>query len=219
MSVDDIAKLKRFVQREHGEILFARAVVLYEGETEEGALPLFATHHWSVSAHTHGVSLVSCGGAGNFRHFVRGLDALGIPWVIFADGDAAGEGEVATAGDAIGRALDRASVEVIMLPPGLDFEEYLVRSGCRGAVERAIEAVEGPGFLTHQRSLLHGQKARGEIVRDYESAGWEDRLAIDLCRAKKTSYGREIAADICGGGTLPPEVDRLLSRLDDILGI
>lgn len=216
---DDVDKLERFIQREHGDILFARAVVLYEGETEEGALPVFAAERWKVSASAHGVSLVSCGGATNFKHFVRGLDALGIPWMIFADGDATGETAVTVAGTAIGRALDRASPQIFMLPPGLDFEAHLVKNGFRESVERAIESVEGPEFIEQQRELLHGQGLHGGGVRDYETSGWEERLAIDLCRNKKTSYGRAIAVNICHSGVTPPEVDQLLNHLDELLGL
>jgi putative ATP-dependent endonuclease of OLD family len=217
LTPDDVAKLKRFIQREHGEILFSRAVVLYEGETEEGALPFFALNHWGVSAHTHGISLVSCGGAGNFKHFARALDALRIPWLIFVDGDTPGKDGVAAAGTAIRRPLTRTSDEIVMLPDGLDFEEYLVVNGYRESVERAIEAVEGDGYIAHQRTLLNGQRMRRDGIRDYDSPGWEERLAIDLCRAKKTSYGRAIAEDICETGARPPDVDRLLHLLDRIL--
>ena len=39
---DALAKARRFVQKNNGEVLFARCVVLYEGDTEDGSLPTFA---------------------------------------------------------------------------------------------------------------------------------------------------------------------------------
>jgi putative ATP-dependent endonuclease of the OLD family len=219
LAPEDMANLRRFVQREHGDILFARAVVLYEGETEEGALPVFALDHWKVSAQAYGVSLVACSGAGNFKHFVRGAEAFGIPWLLFADGDESGAKEVTAAGQAIDRVLDRTSPEVVMLPDGVDFEAYLVMAGCRASIERAIETVEGAGFLEGQRQHLHSQLGPGGVPRDYHSAGWEDRLVLDLCRRRKSSYGRAIAGYVCETGSVPPEVARLFQQVDRTLDL
>ncbi|TGN99818.1 hypothetical protein PN36_33250 [Candidatus Thiomargarita nelsonii] len=39
-------KIRRQVLNTRGELLFARALVLFEGETEEQALPIFANAYW-----------------------------------------------------------------------------------------------------------------------------------------------------------------------------
>jgi len=46
LTPEDQRKLKREVLNTRGELLFARTVVLFEGETEEQALPIFAEKYW-----------------------------------------------------------------------------------------------------------------------------------------------------------------------------
>lgn len=73
-------------------LLFARAVVLLEGETELGALP-----RWFENCRAAGtnmrptdrdIAFYSVGGDRNFRTLIRVLDSLAIPWVLICDGAA-----------------------------------------------------------------------------------------------------------------------------------
>jgi hypothetical protein len=72
-------------------LLFARAVVLCEGQTEIGALP-----RWWRNARTGGlpdpgaasIAFTSVYGHSGYGRYIRFLDAYAIPWVIIADGPA-----------------------------------------------------------------------------------------------------------------------------------
>eukprot|EP00952_Eustigmatos_sp_NYUAD-ZCMA_P010163 41837-Eustigmatos_ZCMA.PRE.1 len=66
LSPDDIRKLERTVIASRGDLLFARAVILFEGETEEQAFPLWAQAYWGASAHELGFSFVGVGGTDYF---------------------------------------------------------------------------------------------------------------------------------------------------------
>jgi putative ATP-dependent endonuclease of OLD family len=70
-----------------GDFLFARSVILVEGQSEEGAFPEFA-RHVNIDLDKQGVSVVGVGGA-TFRPYLRLLapDALNIPYVIVCDND------------------------------------------------------------------------------------------------------------------------------------
>jgi putative ATP-dependent endonuclease of OLD family len=212
-----LAQLRRFVQRRHGEILFARVVGLFEGDTEDAALPIFARVHWPSGPDSVGVSLVNVGGAGNYKHVLRLIEALRIPWVVLSDGDQAGVDGVAAAGKALGRILDETSPEVVMLPKGNDFEAQILAEGFRPHAERAIANFFGAAALADYRAKNHGQKGHGGTLRDYQSAGWEDRLVADFMDRHKGTYGAALADEIVSANKMPSHVVTFLSKIDTIL--
>jgi energy-coupling factor transporter ATP-binding protein EcfA2 len=73
-------------------LLFARGVVLVEGETELGALPLwFRSCSAQMGCKPPGeldLGLWSVGGDRNFQTYMAALNALAIPWVLICDGAA-----------------------------------------------------------------------------------------------------------------------------------
>jgi len=222
-SPEELEKIRRFIQQRHGEILFARIAVLVEGDAEEAALPVFAQHYWKVrSIHDHGISVVNAGGAPNYQNFLFSLEKLGIPWLVLSDGDPGGREGLAAAGKAINKTLGPASPEVVMLPSGAAFEEYLLSEGFRTQIESAIHSSCGADALAEYR-LLHGKpykKKKG--LRDYQSPGWEDRLVLDFMLANKALLGGPIAQAICSemgpqGTQIPSKILELFQRVDKIL--
>jgi putative ATP-dependent endonuclease of OLD family len=213
----ELVNVRRFVQRNNGEILFARAVVVIEGDTEDFALPVFARHHWGKDHSLLGLSFAHTDGAGNGKHVVRILEGLGVPWVLLADGDQEG----ADAINAISQALDRplTADEVVQLPGGAGFDEYLIDAGYRGPIETAIGEHYGVDELTNCKAKWNGQLAKGGAKRDYQSAGWEDRLVKDFCRANKGTIGEILAAAIIRDAAnhrlppLPPMVCEVFNKV------
>jgi putative ATP-dependent endonuclease of OLD family len=215
---EQLAHLRRFVQQRHGEVLFARVVGLFEGDTEDAAFPVLAGSHWTGGPDSLGVSLINVGGAGNYKHITTALTALSIPWVVFSDGDPEAKKGLAAAGKAIGRTLDETSAEVVMLPHGHDFEAYVLAEGLRALVESAIGQFFGPTALADYKQKNHGQGVKGGGVRDYASAGWEERLVHDFMDRHKGTYGAALAEEIVASGKLPKRVKDYFQRLDAILG-
>lgn len=217
-----LEKVRRLVIRRDGDLLFARLVILVEGEAEEASLPVFADALWGESPDRRGVSVINVSGAPNFPNFVPILEQLGLPWMILADGDAAGRKGVADAGTALGRSLDHASDEVVMLPQegaGQDFEAFLLGEGFRPELETALGTVLGATGVQDARTSLHGQLRKGGTVRDYQSPGWEERLVHDLLDAHKAAYGRPFAEACCPESPpaalkLPTRYRQLLNRAD-----
>jgi putative ATP-dependent endonuclease of OLD family len=84
----DRRRLQREVLHSRGEILFSKALVLCEGETEEQALPLLFKKYFDSEPFEMGISFVGIGGSGKkylpFFTFGRDFD---IPLFIFSDGD------------------------------------------------------------------------------------------------------------------------------------
>jgi putative ATP-dependent endonuclease of OLD family len=216
---EQLAHLRRFVQQRHGEILFAKVVGLFEGDTEDSAIPLLARAHWPEGPDALGISLVNVGGSGNYKHIVSALSAFSIPWIVFSDGDTAAKDGLAAAGKAIGRALDDTSVEVVMLPGGQDFEAYLLSQGYRSEVEKAIERFFGPTALEDFKLQNEGTKLpKNAGTRDYKSPGWEERLAHNFMDRHKGTYGAALAEEIASSGRLPVRVKDFFDRIDVLLG-
>jgi predicted ATP-dependent endonuclease of OLD family len=84
----DLEKVNRYLEESKSDMLFARSVVLVEGQSELYAIPQFA-RRLSIDLDGHGVSVVATGSKSLFRvyHFI--LERFGIPHVILVDGDGA----------------------------------------------------------------------------------------------------------------------------------
>ncbi|ELF10559.1 ATP-dependent nuclease [Escherichia coli] len=96
-TTNDIEDLERYLDVTRAEMLFARGVILVEGDAERFLIPAFAKN-MEVSLDEHGVSVCSVAGT-NFLPYVKLLCALGIPFSVITDYD-----EV----DSIPRAYNRA---------------------------------------------------------------------------------------------------------------
>lgn len=82
----ELTKIHRYLLEERSDMLFARAVLLVEGQSELYALPGF-TRLLGMDIDKRGISIVYTGGKGNFEVYHRILSAFGIPHVILGDGD------------------------------------------------------------------------------------------------------------------------------------
>jgi putative ATP-dependent endonuclease of the OLD family len=187
----ELVHVRRFVQRNNGEVLFARVVIVFEGETEDFALPIFAKHFWKKEHGLLGVSFAHTDGAGNGKHVVRILEALRVPWILLADGDQKGSEGVASIEGAINRKI--LATEMVQLPKDCGFESYLVQAGYRVPMESAIADHFGKNELTACRVKWAKQRGPKGVKRDYSSVGWEDRLVSDFCTSKKGTIGEALA--------------------------
>ncbi len=86
LDAEVVAKVQRYLQEDRSDMLFARAVVLVEGQAEYFALPAFA-RTLGLPLDAAGVSVVFVNGIGNFGAYHALLDTLGIPHVVMMDGD------------------------------------------------------------------------------------------------------------------------------------
>ena len=85
LSEDDAADLERYLDVTRAEILFARGVILVEGDAERFLVPSFATALGKPLDHL-GISVCSVAGT-NFTPYVKLLTALGIPFAVITDWD------------------------------------------------------------------------------------------------------------------------------------
>jgi putative ATP-dependent endonuclease of OLD family len=84
-SDDEIADLARYLDVTRAELLFARGVLLVEGDAERFLVPAFA-ENLGVSLDKLGVSVCSVGGT-NFAPYAKLLTGLKIPFAVITDWD------------------------------------------------------------------------------------------------------------------------------------
>ena len=187
---DSIHKINRQVLNTRGELLFARCVVLFEGETEEQALPQFAHNYWGRHPNEVGVTFVAVGGAGSYLPFLRLVSRFKIPWVIFSDGEPDPVKKLDKALAKAGLAESKDNENCIVLPDGKNFEQYVLSDDTLEAIqtmiaELAIEAgkITDLTAVAGVRDTWH-RKSKEEILKCLKSG--------------KTKFGAKIANAING---------------------
>jgi putative ATP-dependent endonuclease of the OLD family len=208
LTPEDERKIRREVMNTRGELLFARAVVLFEGETEEQALPILARAHWQAEPFALGVVFLGVGGDGNYLPFLRVAESMAVPWFIFSDGEDAAIAAVERALGGLGLSLP--DPRVVVLPDGCNIERYLVDEGYQEEIKRAVIECESPSFANDQH-----RKAR-----EREVSGWSDQALLDYMKASKTKLSPHWARAIASrrdAQRLPAAVRELLERIDSVL--
>lgn len=223
LGADDVRKLQNTVIDTRGDILFSRGLVLFEGQTEEQSLPVFASTYWGATIHELGFCFVRVNGTDYFP-FIWLAKALRIPWYVFSDGEPQPVKEL---NDALKRAGEQEAskcANVVVLPDGNGFEAQLVAEGYLPEIESAIDQQEGKAkALDDYMNILHGQKKKGGVIRDYQSAGARERAAVDFLDGNKTRMARPVAEAICGiadeARRFPQNIEQLLKLLSNDYGL
>jgi len=83
---EDFFKLEQCLDIDTKELFFARKAILVEGQTELGALPIFASDIYNFDE--NGISIMFVGGKKNFDIFAKLCEGFKIPYLVIADNDA-----------------------------------------------------------------------------------------------------------------------------------
>jgi len=134
LSTEEIRKIHRQVINTRGELFFSKLVVLFEGETEEQALPITIKRHFNKSPIELGVDFIGVGGCGNYLPFIRFFEAFNIPYLIFSDNEPDANASVA---NQISKSKLNDLNKVVFLGQGNDFEKELCNGGYIDEVKKA----------------------------------------------------------------------------------
>ncbi|OXC75679.1 putative ATP-dependent endonuclease of the OLD family, YbjD subgroup [Caballeronia sordidicola] len=221
---DDVRKLQETVIESRGDILFARAVVLFEGQTEEQALPVWAEEYWGASIHELGFSFVRVNGTDYFP-FIWLAKSLDIPWYVMADGEQKPITDLEAALNKAGRPPIAASPNVVAIANGKNFETQLLADGYLTEIETALDEASGhekflDWYIENHDGLSLG-KNKGS--RDYKSEGGRLRAAADAMKGSKTRLAKPLARTISTladqSRRFPQHIERLLSKIGADHGI
>ncbi len=189
LTPEDFRKINREVMNTRGDLLFARCIVLFEGETEEQALPDFARFYWETHPHDLGISFVGVGGSGKYLPFLRLATMFRIPWVLLSDGEPAAIKAVNAALKALNEPLIPDHLRIVVLPEGMNFEKYLAQSRYLDALRKMIiEYICDSGNMNeHARAAIETKWAKPTA-----------EAILNELEAHKTTYGARIAKAITG---------------------
>ena len=221
LSIDDTSvkeerKIKREILTTKGELLFASAVVLCEGITEEQALPIFFEHYFGFSAFSKGINIIGVGGQ-NYKAFVKLFHSFGMKWFIFSDGEPQAQNSVKKAIEEIGIKQIEDCPNVIVIDQGDDYEKHLIRSGFTQKIITAINDNNNDNnfFANYIQKNNHKNYNRHktdkppcqmchqpiyeEDIRDYDGSEGQKRAAYDCCTSGngKALYAIPVAEQIC----------------------
>lgn len=215
---NDKRKLQETVVDTRGDILFSQGLVLFEGQTEEQALPIWAQKYWGASIHELGLCFVRANGTDYFP-FVWLAKALHIPWYVFADGEANPVKALEAALKKAGEPESAHCANVVVHPTGNNFESQLISEGYMAEIEQALNAMSGTTtYLNDYIVGKHGQNAKGGVIRDYKSAGGRERAAFDALSGAKTSVSKHLAKVITSVSDPARRFPKKIKTLFEIIG-
>lgn len=215
---EEMRKLKREVIHSRGDILFSKAIILCEGETEEQALPLLFEKLFSNSAHEFDISFVGVGGSGSrYKPFLTMARDFSIPIFVFSDGEAIIQKELKEVWKQVfSEDVDLNNSNRITVLDDTDFEGYLLKNGFSALVEKAIEEAEGKGtkfvqsWIDTKNGTSSGRRKTDappchtckqaiyeDGIRDYVSVEGRERAILDILDDGKTKYAPAIANQLC----------------------
>jgi len=210
----EVEKINRMVMDTRGEVLFARAIILFEGPSEEYALRIFANQWWGKNVHMCGLSFVGVGGDRNYIPFLRMANAFRIPWFIFADGEPRPL-------ENLKRQLKNVRISdigkadnVFVIPSNNNYEMYLVSEGYEDAIcDMLDEYHKMTNFIDDYIDAMDGKKLKDKKTRDYKSQGGNDRALVDALMSRKVGYASLLAHKIVS----LPEAKRRVPALVKIM--
>ncbi|PNU18605.1 ATP-dependent endonuclease [Geothermobacter hydrogeniphilus] len=209
LNKDDIRKINRMVLNTRGELLFARALVFFEGETEEQALPIFAEQFWGQSPCSLGISFIPVEGYKGYLPFVRLAKSFEIPWYIFSDGEEDPIRWISRTLKKVGNPEEpENNHNVFIIPDNKNFEGYLADEKYKDIIIETIIEVQSVNE-NHIDALKQ------------QWANETDKLAAiktELSKAgNKTKYATPVAAAISNMDDIalkfPPLVRELFDQM------
>lgn len=233
-------RIKREVISSHGELLFAKAIVLCEGITEEQALPIYFQEKYGIDPTFCGINIIGIGGQ-NYKTSLSLIKNFHIHWYIFSDGESSTIRTVKKAvRDVFGTEIDQCD-NVIILDNQEDYEKHLLNNGYENEIVEAICLIEGDTDFVSEYVRTRDHTVAGrektslpkctvcqqfiyqDVIRDYSGTdGWRNAI-YDCCTAKqaKAKYAIGVAEKIVSvsdeSRRIPPKINSLLDAMSPIM--
>ncbi len=164
----DLQSLETYARRMRGEIFFAEAWMIVEGQADYLIMHAMA-RALNYDLDAHGVSVIDAKNNGNPAVFAALARALGIPWLAVFDGDRGGKGYV--------KAIAKR---------GFSDAERLERCRTHSAGDLEAQLVSD-GLGTELRGIL-------SELGLHEVLSFDDEELVNRLRGRKTAYAAALAA-------------------------
>ncbi len=210
---ESIRKIERQVINTRGEIFFSKCLVLFEGETEEQALPLLFEKYFSTTSIELGVDFIGVGGFGNYLPFIRFAEDFKIPWIIISDNDQAGEIKTSVQKQLITSLTTKEETEVVIfLDDTRDFERQLIDDGFQDEIKQV--------FISLLEYNNEQHRIATEETKQQEINTYTDNQLYEKMTSIKTKFAPLIAHEIyLSEKELPTKVISLFEKIRTILQI
>jgi len=223
LKTDELQKMKWKALNTCGDMLFANALVLFEGETEEQAFALFAQEYGQKNQNELGINFIGVGGTGSYLPFLRLAKGFEIKWYVFSDAESDPLSKMSAALKKIGVTDYKTCSNVIVLPEGKKYEAYLVDEGYTDAIESALNRYhDTEDYVSEFINLMNSKKMKGGKgeKRNYTSDpdGGRKRALLDILAGNKTVYAEAIALEIVSltkkDRRIPRKIKKLFEQID-----
>jgi len=203
---EEIRKIRQEVFKTRGDLLFANAIILCEGETEEQVLPTFFKEYFGCEFFELGINIISVNGFGKYKPFLQVAKDLKIHFYILSDGE---ERTINALTKEIRKIFGTTKSikeykNIKFLPNQCDFESYLLDQGYDIEINIALEKLFGKDYLnsyikkndgTSGKSKKTNEKCptchqnifKGKI-RDYKGDDGVRMALLDCIHDNKTAY-------------------------------
>lgn len=215
LTENEIRKIKEEVFKTRGDVLFADVLILCEGETEDQVLPLFFKEYFGCEPFELGVNILSVGGFGKYKPFLRVAKDLDIDLFILSDGEKNVVRDLKKHYREIYRIEDDdvISKRVKFLPEENDFEKYLINEGYVVELLKVIDVIEGTDnylnlYIQNKNGTKKKRQATEKVcskcnqkifdapIRDYNGEKGFQEALLDYLSGKKTEYSSLIGDTI-----------------------
>src|SRR5690625_1705036 len=236
----DLRKIRQEILKTRGDLLFANAIILCEGETEEQVLPSFFKEYFGIETFEVGINVISVGGKGKYKPFIRIAKDLNIKFYILSDGEDDTIKKVKK--DAKNVFGEEKVINVLknikFLPNGCDFEKYLIEEKYDIELDIAMKEILGEDYLANHIQRKDGtkkdrkpsseicrtcnQNIYEDIFRDYKGEDGEKKALLDCIHDNKTAYSSIIAEVIIENreeGKIPRVISDLFKEINNDLKI
>tara|TARA_B100000929_G_C15503731_1_gene418220 strand:- start:1019 stop:2845 length:1827 start_codon:yes stop_codon:yes gene_type:complete len=233
ISNEDKRKLQREVIHSRGELLFSRAIVLSEGETEEQVLPMLFQKYFGEEPFSLGINFIGVGGSGaKYKPFLRLAKDFNIPVFIFSDGENNIVQKLKYAYEEFFGATDLNNCPNITILDGTNFEGYLLNNGFEKLIKDAISNTEGDKKIQTWISEKQGTPTKAirknvpncvlcnqaileSPTRDYNVPDGEKKAILEILNSKKPTYAKAVAEELCKltKEELPPKIIHFFEQI------
>lgn len=235
---ENLRKIKRQVINTRGEIYFSKLLILFEGETEEQALPILAERYFEKQPFELGMNFIGVGGSGNYYPFIKFADDLNIPWFILSDGENSAINDVKSAIKLLSGSPNTVNLDqydnIFILDNKTNFESYLLENNYSKEIEIALENINGKDYIKKFIKASKGKTTKpvrtkkvcptckqnifDSYKKEYSGDEGYAKALYDCMTAQKTKFGPEIADVLLSSNSpFPPKVEELFNEVKKIL--
>lgn len=200
-------KIKNEVIETRGELLFAKTIVTFEGQTEKLCLPIFAEKYFGCSVFELGLFFIEVNG-NNHKPFIKLADSLNIPWFIFSDYDKPNiQKGVKNALEFIGQDLN--SSNLVKLEKSI--ENYLIDSGYQDEIKKGINEfyLQSCDEITPSQQIEAGQNR----VNNWTAEELKNELKKDDSKVKYPIFWANEIIKREDALCVPPKIKELFDKI------